>query len=613
MTSHVTAPSRRAKLVEGIQQRFGGERAKSVGWRTASQAAAVLEGSELLLNAGGAGVMLVPKCGVGGPSRAARGRRSSTPCRRSASKASRSTDDGVEREGVTVFGALGVGRLKMKIHKACIARLFERNDLVLDAETIAEVARELHACSELAGHAARHRHRSRHGQHRHVRPGRRPRLSRSIASDRRGARRSRRIVDRSARAAAPLDLVAGPSGYGLPLTRASDLTEAICAWRISPPKGSRVASADFARSCGRSRDRRFPVVLTPGVVHLASVPAHRKVNRVDMGTADKVCAAALAIREQARARSCAVRDGRSSCSSSAARSPRRWPCRRAASWTVSAERPARSGCAAAGALDGEVAFLAGSVPKSLLFDGGAAEGGRHARCPTRSGHDPRHATGRLAWEAYMEGVVKAVATLAVTAPDASEVILSGRIAHADRRAGRAGGTVGAVMRGVLVRTLRGFAAASKQGAQGAALIADGLAGGASAPLVDALGIREARGTVLDHLYRDHAGLSTGTSRHRLTCRPCADRGNRDARGCRRRRRGPASPSQRSMHSAIWISTRRSAALSIRRDFGDPISARAFARAAANSRPMHSSTSRTSRIILPPSIRSPGPQALGKPK
>jgi hypothetical protein len=31
----------------------------------------------------------------------------------------------------------------MKIHKACIARLFERNDLVLDAETIADLAREL--------------------------------------------------------------------------------------------------------------------------------------------------------------------------------------------------------------------------------------------------------------------------------------------------------------------------------------------------------------------------------------------------------------------------------------------------------------------------------------
>ena len=51
----------------------------------------------------------------------------------------------VEHGRVTriVFGALGVGGLKMKIHKACIARLFDRNDQVLDAETIAEVAGEL--------------------------------------------------------------------------------------------------------------------------------------------------------------------------------------------------------------------------------------------------------------------------------------------------------------------------------------------------------------------------------------------------------------------------------------------------------------------------------------
>jgi hypothetical protein len=52
-------------------------------------------------------------------------------------------DDGVDRDGVMTFGALGVGKLKMKIHKAAIARLFERNDLVFDAETIAAIAREL--------------------------------------------------------------------------------------------------------------------------------------------------------------------------------------------------------------------------------------------------------------------------------------------------------------------------------------------------------------------------------------------------------------------------------------------------------------------------------------
>jgi hypothetical protein len=52
-------------------------------------------------------------------------------------------DDGVIRESVACFGALAVGGFKMKIHRACIARLFESNDVVLDAEAIAELARSL--------------------------------------------------------------------------------------------------------------------------------------------------------------------------------------------------------------------------------------------------------------------------------------------------------------------------------------------------------------------------------------------------------------------------------------------------------------------------------------
>jgi hypothetical protein len=52
-------------------------------------------------------------------------------------------DAGVKRNGVLTFGAFGVGNFKTKLHKACVARLFTRNDLVLDAEAIAEIAREL--------------------------------------------------------------------------------------------------------------------------------------------------------------------------------------------------------------------------------------------------------------------------------------------------------------------------------------------------------------------------------------------------------------------------------------------------------------------------------------
>jgi predicted butyrate kinase (DUF1464 family) len=51
-----------------------------------------------------------------------------------------------------------------------------------------------------------------------------------------------------------------------------------------------------------------------------------------------------------------------------------------------------------------------------------------------------------------------------------------------------------------VRRLEGFALVAKQGAQGAALVADGLAGGRHEALVRRLRIREAQGTVLDHLY-----------------------------------------------------------------------------------------------------------------
>ncbi len=53
------------------------------------------------------------------------------------------TDKGVERDGKIVFGALAIGGLKMKVHKACVARLFERNDEVLDIDGIYSVARSL--------------------------------------------------------------------------------------------------------------------------------------------------------------------------------------------------------------------------------------------------------------------------------------------------------------------------------------------------------------------------------------------------------------------------------------------------------------------------------------
>ena len=130
-----------ASVADSIQQRFGAA-VRPVAMAGAAQAASVLEGAELLLNAGGAGVCLVPREAWLGRSglRAAADVNAVPPLGIDGIEV---TDNGADRNGVTTFGALGVGGLKMKIHKACIARLFDRNDLILDAETIAEVASRL--------------------------------------------------------------------------------------------------------------------------------------------------------------------------------------------------------------------------------------------------------------------------------------------------------------------------------------------------------------------------------------------------------------------------------------------------------------------------------------
>jgi hypothetical protein len=52
-----------------------------------------------------------------------------------------SSDRGTSSHGKILFGALGFGALKLALHRACIARLFEQNDLLLDAEEIYGIAK----------------------------------------------------------------------------------------------------------------------------------------------------------------------------------------------------------------------------------------------------------------------------------------------------------------------------------------------------------------------------------------------------------------------------------------------------------------------------------------
>jgi hypothetical protein len=53
------------------------------------------------------------------------------------------SDRGSSKHGKILFGALGFGALKLALHRACVARLFEQNDLLLDAEEIYRIAKTM--------------------------------------------------------------------------------------------------------------------------------------------------------------------------------------------------------------------------------------------------------------------------------------------------------------------------------------------------------------------------------------------------------------------------------------------------------------------------------------
>ena len=102
----------------------------------------LLDGVDVLLNSGPAGVQMVPKSAWTGHKtlKIAVDLNAVPPL---GIEGVDVNDAGAKRDGITAFGAFGVGNFKTKLHKACVATLFTRNDLVLDAEAIAEVAREM--------------------------------------------------------------------------------------------------------------------------------------------------------------------------------------------------------------------------------------------------------------------------------------------------------------------------------------------------------------------------------------------------------------------------------------------------------------------------------------
>ncbi len=295
----------------------------------------------------------------------------------------------------------------------------------------------------------------------------------------------------------PYDLVYGPSGYGLPLVNAADVGEPELAQMVlvRPDESRAEAGVGGMRSLLRALTRSgLPIVFGPGVIHLPSVPQYRKYNRIDLGTADKVCAAACAIADQSARRGIALAQtsmvllelgGAFTAALAIAGG-------QIVDGVGGSSGPI--GMRAAGALDGEVAYLLGqALRKNTLFTGGALD--PTGRLDTSDldalWRDSAYAEG---WTALLEAAAKAVRSLLVSVPAPLEIVVSGRLAKLPELITRLGFSLRDIAPVTALLRTRASAAA-----YGAALLADGLAGGDNAGLVDALGLKKAGGSALDHL------------------------------------------------------------------------------------------------------------------
>ena len=143
--AHVTITSRKPEQGEKARQfisaRFNVQ-VEAFTLNDPSQLPGVLEGAEVLLNSGPAGVQMVPQS-VWTTIRTLKIAVDLNAVPPLGLEGVDVNDSGAKRKGVLLFGAFGVGNFKTKLHKACVAKLFTRNDLVLDAEAIAEIGRDL--------------------------------------------------------------------------------------------------------------------------------------------------------------------------------------------------------------------------------------------------------------------------------------------------------------------------------------------------------------------------------------------------------------------------------------------------------------------------------------
>lgn len=310
-----------------------------------------------------------------------------------------------------------------------------------------------------------------------------------------------------------VDLVAGPSGYGTPLvcnrdivdptafalrilllTRPEDLEEGVRSGEL----GIHVykALADAVRVFW---EKKLPVCYIPGVIHLPTVPPHRKINKVDMGTADKLAVAHLAVHDYSttygvdysEASFILVEMGFGYNAVIGVESGRIVDGYGGTLVPV--------GGLTVGPLDAELAVLGGTWKRYDVFHGGLLEICRASTIEEVLEKKQRSPECRDAYKAMVENIEKTVLAVKRAVGKPREIIVSGRLARYPEILEDVEKHLEDILPTRRLNPLPG-ARISKEAGQGYAIIAEGLAGGYFEKLIQHTKLREAQGTVLDWTY-----------------------------------------------------------------------------------------------------------------
>uniref|UniRef100_A0A7C3YPW8 DUF1464 domain-containing protein n=1 Tax=Geoglobus ahangari TaxID=113653 RepID=A0A7C3YPW8_9EURY len=262
------------------------------------------------------------------------------------------------------------------------------------------------------------------------------------------------------------EIAAGLSGYGLPVKELSEVDDKDLFYMTL--NLDRDSSIGLRKVIKLIKDRKLKIYTIPGVIHLQTVPEHRKINRIDMGTYDKVCSVALSLYRYGLDESFILAELGYGFNAFIAVDRGR---------IVDGIGGSSGflGYSSISAIDGELACLL-DVTKKTIFSGGL-----------KSYFSDKGEVFNA--EIFAEWVLKGIHALrAVVKTD--RVILSGRFA-----------------RDVLKYVKRDFDAEilksrGKASAEGASIIANGLAGGECREIIERLDLLNARGTIFDYLTMD---------------------------------------------------------------------------------------------------------------